>query len=316
MSKRNYDAVVAKLSYDLLPSGLCTFDRILGGGHPFGSIVELFGPEDVGKTAYAIHLLRMAASLGYKSVIIEPEMKLTDWRVAGIPGLAVYQPLRTKAVGKKKVEGGIGMCFERASLDIQNDPKVKVLVIDTIGALMSEEEQLEIQDQGKRLPGRQSLMVTTILNRNLARWRDHGVLVLAVNQTRSLIGRTGRSETTPGGRAMKYFAAQRIEIRRKELIKDKDGIHGHIAVFRTIKNEFASPFQSCELEFRYEGGRFSDVRQMLDLLMDRGDITKAGAYYTCGSEKFYGTEAMLADIVKCYAEYVELINHVEVAPPL
>jgi len=276
-----YAKEIANLERHFVSTSIPSLDYALGGkGLPSGGLIEIFGPEDVGKTAL---VNRIASSQERGVVIIESEMKLSERR------LDMY---KEKPIVLHPVEGA-PKCFEAQAEIFEASDKYGVLIIDTIGAIVSEKEATVTKDMGIRQPGIQSRLVTDLVEQNLARWRRLNTLVLCVNQTRSTISRRGSGETTPGGRALKYFSMVRLNMLRTGMIREKKEIVGHEGRLRIIKNEYHPPWASIDFTFSYKDGSIDDSSGLLTVLIELGIIAQRRAYfffeYGLPTErKFYG----------------------------
>ncbi len=264
-----------------LSTGIIDLDEATGcGGMPMGRIVELFGPEMSGKTTLALCTIAQAQKAGYPCLYIDMEQALNPelMRAIGVrlDALPVAQPESGEDALKLVIEAARG-------------GKAKLIVIDSVAALVTRAElEGEVGDQvigaRARLMSQTLVKLPAILNKS-------GCTAIFINQLREKIGvMFGNPEVTPGGRALKFFASMRLDVRRRgESIKDpatkmQIGHHMHIKI---VKNKLASPFKECEIDLIY--GVSPIISSMLPAAIRKGIVTKQGSWICLpNGEKFLG----------------------------
>ncbi|MCS6797887.1 MAG: recombinase RecA [Myxococcota bacterium] len=261
----------------VLPTGSVSLDIALGiGGYPRGRIVEIFGPESSGKTTLTLHAIAEAQRQGGVAAFIDAEHAL-DPTYARKVGVRVDELLLSQPDhGEQALE--IADTLVRSGA-------VDVIVVDSVAALVPKAEiEGEMGDQHVGLHAR---LMSQALRKLTATVHKSQCTLIFINQIRMKIGvMFGSPETTTGGQALKFYASQRLDIRRVGQIKDRDdepiGLRARVKV---VKNKLAPPFQECEFDILFRKGicRVSDV---LDLAAEEGVIEKSGSWYTCDGDRF------------------------------
>jgi recombination protein RecA len=266
----------AQVRCEAIPTGALSLDLALGiGGVPRGRIVEVFGPESSGKTTLVYHVLAQAQALGGVCAFIDAEhsMDPSYAREIGvdIDELLVSQP----DYGEQALE--IADVLVRSGA-------VDVVAIDSVAALTPRKE-LEGQ-MGDQMVGAQARMMSQAMRKLAGNLNRTQTLCLLTNQIREKVGVVyGSPETQPGGRALKFYASQRLDIRRIQTLKDGDGVAvGNRVRVKVVKNKVAAP--SRQAEFDIEFGRGMDTAGcLLDLGVRYGVLSKSGAHYSYGEQR-------------------------------
>ena len=275
------------VNVEAIPTGSLSLDLALGiGGVPRGHIVEIYGPESCGKTTLALHIVASAQKNGGEAAYIDVEHALEPAyaRALGvnIDELLISQP----DTGEQALE---------ITEQLVRSGALDVVVIDSVAALLPRSE-LE-GEMGESSVGVVARLMSQALRKLAGVVSKTGCIVIFINQLREKIGvMYGSPETTPGGRALKYFASVRIDMRRIETLKSGSEMVGNRTRAKVIKNKVAPPFKEAEFDILYGQG-ISKVGEIIDLAVKLGLIDKAGAWFTVGEQRFQGR-----DNVKAYLQ--------------
>jgi recombination protein RecA len=263
------------LEIEAIPTGSLSLDLALGiGGIPRGRITELFGPESSGKSTLCQHIIAEAQRLGGLAAYIDVEHALDPSfaRAIGVnvDDLLVSQP----DTGEQALE--IAEALVRSNA-------VDVVVVDSVAALVP---RAEIEgDMGDSLPGLQARLMSQALRKLTGTISKSHTAVIFVNQLREKIGVVfGNPETTPGGRALKFYSSVRIDIRRIESLKQGQNVVGNRVRTRVVKNKVAAPFRQAEFDLLFTGKTTGISREgdILDLGVEFEILKKLGAFYSYG----------------------------------
>ena len=272
----------ATLNIEAISTGSLSLDLALGiGGVPRGRIIEIYGPESSGKTTLALHILASAQKAGGIAAFIDAEHALDPVyaRNLGVntDELLISQP----DTGEQALE--ITDALVRSGA-------VDAIVIDSVAALVPKSE-IEAE-MGDSVVGLQARLMSQALRKLAGSISKTNCIVIFINQLREKIGvMYGNPETTPGGRALKYFSSVRIDMRRIETLKNGSEMIGNRTRAKVIKNKVAPPFKEAEFDIIYGEG-ISKVSEIIDLGSKLEIIDKAGAWYTVNGERIQGKEAV------------------------
>jgi recombination protein RecA len=259
----------------VIPTGALPLDAALGvGGLPRGRVCELYGPESSGKTTLALHVVAEAQRLGGIAAFIDAEHALDPVYAKNLgvntDELLISQP----DTGEQALE--IVETLVRSNA-------VDVIVIDSVAALVPRAE-LD-GDMGDSLPGLQARLMSQALRKLTAAISRSGAVVIFINQIREKIGvMFGSPETTPGGRALKFYASVRLDIRRMDAIKQGTESVGVRTKVKVVKNKLAPPFREAEFDVIYGEG-ISKAGSVLDAGVEHALVEKSGTWYTYKSER-------------------------------
>ena len=277
---------------DVIPSGSLLLDQALGvGGYPKGRIIEIYGPESSGKTTLALHAIAECQKMGGKAAFIDAEHAI-DPTYAGNLGVDVDELyLAQPDSGEQALE----ICQMLASSGGMN-----LIVVDSVAALVP---QAELDgEMGDNSVGLQARLMSKAMRKIAGVLNKNDCAVIFINQLREKVGVLyGNPETTSGGRALKFYASIRIDIRRTEALKTGADIYGNTCKVKIVKNKVAPPFKQCEIDIIYGKG-VSKEGEIIDRAVELGLMRKAGSWYEYKGEKF----AQGRDTAKQY-----LIDHPE-----
>ena len=260
---------------EVIPTGCLTLDLALGiGGMPRGRIIEIYGPESSGKTTVALHAIAQTQKLGGVAAFIDAEHALDPVYAkklgVNLDDLYVSQP----DTGEQALD--ITDALVRSSA-------VDMIVIDSVAALTP---KAEIEgDMGDSHVGLQARLMSQALRKLTAIVNKSHTCVIFINQLREKVGvMFGNPETTPGGKALKFYASVRIDVRRMDALKDADGIMGNRTKAKIVKNKLAPPFKQAEFDIVFGEG-ISQEGCIIDMGVQYDVIAKSGAWFSYNGDK-------------------------------
>jgi recombination protein RecA len=286
---------------DAISTGSISVDNAIGiGGIPRGRITEIFGPESSGKTTLCLHMMAEAQKMGGIAAFVDTEHAL-DVNYAQRVGVDLNNLLLSQPE------------FGEQALDIVEtlvrSNAIDIIIIDSVAALTP---RVEIEgDMGDAQMGSHARLMSQAMRKLNAAIGKSNTSVVFTNQLRSKIGVIyGNPETTTGGNALKFYASVRIDLRRKDIIKDGAEIIGNRVKIKIVKNKVAPPFKEVEIDILYNEG-ISKIGDMIDIASELGIVNKTGSWFAYGEDRVQGKEGM-KKMMKDNAElFLKLENEVK-----
>ena len=284
---------------DTISSGSLSLDINLGiGGYPKGRIIAISGPESSGKPTFALHAIAEAQKNGGRAAFIDAEHAL-DPIYASKLGVNTDELLLSQP---DNGEQALEICEA-----LVRSGAISIIVIDSVAALVP---QAEIEgEMGDSHVGLQARLMSQALRKLSGIINKTNTIAIFINQLREKVGvMFGNPETTPGGRALKFYSSVRLEIRRSEQIKSGTDITGNKTNVKVVKNKMAPPFKSCVVDIMYGEG-VSKEGEIVDLASESGILEKSGAWYAYNGEKLGQGKANVKELLKTnksLAEELEL----------
>ena len=291
------------MQIEVIPTGNLLIDRALGvGGFPRGRIIEVYGPESSGKTTLTLTAIAQAQRLGGLAAFIDVEHALDPAYAAKLgvklDDLLISQP--------SSGEEALQICEA-----LVRSNAIDVIVLDSVAALVTKQE-LE-GDIGDSTVGAQARLMSAALRKLTSMISKARTVCIFTNQIREKIGvMFGNPETTPGGRALKFYSSMRCDIRRIGQIKSTDGtVSGNRTRLKIVKNKVAPPFTECEFDIMYNEG-ISSVGSLLDLALEYDVIQKRGSWFSYnGSQLAQGRDGAKEALRNNEELYLEIENIVK-----
>ena len=288
---------------DVVSSGSLALDQALGvGGYPKGRIIEVFGPESSGKTTIALHAIAEVQKLGGRAAFIDAEHALD-------PVYAKKLGVNTDELLLSQPDTG-EQALEIVEALVRSEA-MSIIVVDSVAALVP---QAEIEgEMGDSHVGLQARLMSQALRKLSGVINKTNTICIFINQLREKVGiMFGNPETTPGGRALKFYSTIRLDVRRSEQIKVNGDVLGNKTIIKVVKNKVAPPFKTAEVEIMYGEG-ISKVGEVIDIASNMGIIDKSGAWFSYKGEKIgqgkENVKLVFKNNPELYKEIEEKVRH-------
>lgn len=286
------------MTIEIIPTGCLALDVALGvGGVPRGRIIEIYGPESSGKTTVALHIIAQTQKMGGIAAFIDAEHALDPTYAANLgvdlDNLYVSQP----DTGEQALD---------ITDSLVRSGAVDLIVIDSVAALTP---KAEIEgDMGDSHVGLQARLMSQALRKLTAITNRSKTCVVFINQLREKVGvMFGNPETTPGGKALKFYSSVRLDIRKADALKDSDGLIGNRTKAKVVKNKLAPPFKTAEFDIIYGKG-ISQAGCLLDIGVEKGIIEKSGSWFSYQGDKFAQGREKARDYINSNEEFAKEIE--------
>ncbi len=283
---------------EVIPTGCLSLDLAIGvGGLPRGRIIEIYGPESSGKTTVALHVIAETQKLGGVAAFIDAEHALDPVYAKNLgvdlDALYVSQP----DTGEQALD---------ITASLVNSKAIDVIVVDSVAALTP---RAEIEgDMGDSHVGLQARLMSQALRKLTAITNKSKTCIIFINQLREKVGvMFGNPEVTAGGKALKFYASVRIDVRKSDALKDSDGAYGSHTKAKIVKNKVAPPFKTAEFDIIFGKG-ISQASCLIDLGVQHGIVQKSGSWFSYNDERIaQGREKAIAYL----EENTEIANEIK-----
>ena len=287
---------------DAIPSGSLLIDEAIGvGGYPKGRIIEIFGPESSGKTTLALHAIAECQKNGGRAAFIDAEHAIDPLYAKNL-GVDINELILSQPDNGEQALEIVEMLADSGSINL--------IVVDSVAALVP---QAELDgEMGDSSVGLQARLMSKAMRKIAGILNKKECAVIFINQLREKVGvMYGNPETTSGGRALKFYASIRIDIRRTEAIKQGSEIIGNTCRVKIVKNKVSPPFKQCEIDIIYGEG-ISKEGEILDRAVELGIIKKSGSWFEYNGNKIaQGRDAAKAYIKENEDVAAELLEKIK-----
>ena len=287
---------------DAIPSGSLLLDEALGvGGYPKGRIIEIYGPESSGKTTLALHAIAECQKHGGRAAFIDAEHAIDPIYAKNL-GVDINELILSQPDNGEQA-------LEIAEM-LASSGSINLIIVDSVAALVP---QAELDgEMGDSSVGLQARLMSKAMRKIAGILNKKECAVIFINQLREKVGvMYGNPETTTGGRALKFYASIRIDIRRTEAIKQGSDIIGNTCRVKIVKNKVSPPFKQCEIDIIYGQG-ISKEAEVLDRAVELGFIKKAGAWFEYNGNKIaQGRDAAKLYLKENESVYNELLEKIK-----
>ena len=280
---------------DAIPSGSLLLDEALGvGGYPKGRIIEIFGPESSGKTTLALHAIAECQKQGGRAAFIDAEHAIDPVYAKNL-GVNIDELILSQPDSGEQA-------LEIAEM-LAGSGAISLIIVDSVAALVP---QAELDgEMGDNSVGLQARLMSKAMRKIAGILNKNDCAVIFINQLREKVGVLyGNPETTSGGRALKFYASIRIDIRRTEALKTGSDIYGNTCRIKIVKNKVSPPFKQCEIDIIYGQG-ISKEGEILDRSVELGYIKKSGAWFEYKGNKIAQGREAAKDYLKSNPDVVD-----------
>ena len=265
----------ANVAIDAIPSGSIALDVALGiGGYPKGRIIEIFGPESSGKTTLALHAIAECQKMGGRCAFIDAENAI-DPQYAKALGVDIDELILSQPDSGEQALDICEVLVKSGAIDL--------VVIDSVAALVP---QAELDgEMGDSSVGLQARLMSKAMRKLAGAMNHSNTTAIFINQLREKVGvMFGNPETTPGGRALKFYSSVRLDVRRGETLKNGTDAYGSITKIKVVKNKVAPPFKVSTVNMIYGKG-ISHIDEVLNIAVENDYVLKSGAWFSYNGEK-------------------------------
>lgn len=265
----------ANVSIDAISSGSIALDAALGiGGYPKGRIIEIYGPESSGKTTLALHAIAECQKAGGRCAFIDAENAI-DPQYAKALGVDIDELILSQPDSGEQALEICEVLVKSGAIDL--------VVIDSVAALVP---QAELDgEMGDASVGLQARLMSKAMRKLAGAMNHSGTTAIFINQLREKVGiMFGNPETTPGGRALKFYSSVRLDVRKGEALKNGADVYGNVTKIKVVKNKVAPPFRTATVNMIYGQG-ISHVDEVLNIAVENDIINKAGAWFSYNGDK-------------------------------
>ena len=287
-----------QVDVDVIPSGSILLDAALGvGGYPKGRIVEIYGPESSGKTTLALHAIAEAQKKGGRAAFVDAEHSIDPLYARNL-GVDIDELILSQPDSGEQALEIVQMLADSGAIDI--------IIVDSVAALVP---QAELDGtMGDNNVGLQARLMSKAMRTLVSVLNNNDCTVIFINQIREKVGVIyGNPETTTGGRALKFFASIRIDIRRSEAIKVGSEIVGNTVNVKIVKNKVSAPFKNCQIDIIYGKG-ISKTSEILEMGVQLGLLKKSGSWFEYNGNRFANGKEAAKEYLN---NHLDLMNELE-----
>ena len=284
---------------DVIPSGSILLDDALGvGGYPKGRIIEIYGPESSGKTTLALHAIAECQKKGGRAAFVDAEHAIDPVYAKNL-GVDIDELILSQPDSGEQALEIVEMLAASGGIDL--------IIVDSVAALVP---QAELDgEMGDNSVGLQARLMSKAMRKLAGILNKKECAIIFINQLREKVGvMYGNPETTSGGRALKFYASIRIDIRRTEALKTGSDVYGNTVRVKIVKNKVSPPFKSCDIDIIYGQG-ISKEAEVLDRSVELGLVKKSGSWFEYSGEKIAQGREAAKDYLKQHPEVFETLKN-------